>query len=214
VRFYKKSAVERPQSEQRAAAVGQGDRRARDKPSMLNELDGRLSSLSIRREQKDSAAVASEDDDDDDDDDDSSDGSESGHSSKSSSRSPSNASNGASKKKRKKRRGSNKSGGGDPALYSIIPNSVKYEFYLECVIKYETFFFMLIGSRMYEKLLIFVVKTRNDYAEVLHYLITTKKVDPHKRDANGKTLLFVAVMNEKPRILNYLIKRVRIFFYF
>ena len=57
---------------------------------------------------------------------------------------------------------------------------------------------------------------RNDYAEVLHYLIMSKKFDPHRRDQHGKTLLFTAVMNENSKILTYLIKRVICFisFYF
>ena len=54
------------------------------------------------------------------------------------------------------------------------------------------------------------VKTieRNDLPDVLHYLITTKKCDPHIKDEHNRTLVFLAVMNDKPKILNYLVKRV------
>jgi len=53
---------------------------------------------------------------------------------------------------------------------------------------------------------------RNDYPDVLHYLITTQKCNVLKKDEHGRTLIFLAVMNEKPKILRYLIKRV-IYFY-
>lgn len=48
---------------------------------------------------------------------------------------------------------------------------------------------------------------KNDYAEVLHYLIVTKKLDPLEKDEHNRTLIFLAVMNDQPKILNYLIKR-------
>lgn len=63
-----------------------------------------------------------------------------------------------------------------------ISNQEKYEFYLKAVLK-------------------------NDYPEVLHYLITTKKIDPFKIDEKGRTLIFLAVINDLPKILNYLVKR-------
>lgn len=49
---------------------------------------------------------------------------------------------------------------------------------------------------------------RNDFPEVLHYLITTNKCDPLKIDEKGRTLVFLAVVNNLPKILNYLVKRV------
>jgi hypothetical protein len=51
---------------------------------------------------------------------------------------------------------------------------------------------------------------RNDYPEVLHYLITTKKCDPYTVDEQGRTLVFQAVISDLPKILNYLVKRVRL----
>lgn len=48
---------------------------------------------------------------------------------------------------------------------------------------------------------------KNDFPEVLHYLITTKKCDPYQIDDKGRTLIFQSVINDLPKILNYLIKR-------
>ncbi|RNA22779.1 hypothetical protein BpHYR1_041616, partial [Brachionus plicatilis] len=48
---------------------------------------------------------------------------------------------------------------------------------------------------------------KNDFPDVLHYLISTKKYDPCILDEQGRTLIFRAVMNEKPKILSYLVKR-------
>ena len=42
----------------------------------------------------------------------------------------------------------------------------------------------------------------------MHYLIVTKKLDPMLKDEHNRTLIFLAVMNDQPKILNYLIKRV------
>lgn len=64
----------------------------------------------------------------------------------------------------------------------MTPILVKYDLYLQAVYK-------------------------NDYPDVLHYLITTQKCDALKTDEHGRNLIFLAVMNEKPKILRYLIKR-------
>ena len=36
----------------------------------------------------------------------------------------------------------------------------------------------------------------------------TKKLDPLEKDEHNRTLVFLAVMNDQPKILSYLIKRV------
>lgn len=63
-----------------------------------------------------------------------------------------------------------------------VSKQEKFDFYLEAVLK-------------------------NDYPEVLHYLITTKKCDPLQIDEKGRTLIFLAVINDLPKILNYLVRR-------
>lgn len=65
---------------------------------------------------------------------------------------------------------------------TFLSSQHKYECYLEAIFK-------------------------NDLPDVLHYLISTKKCDPCVKDGQGRTLIFRAVMNEKPKILNYLVKR-------
>ena len=53
-----------------------------------------------------------------------------------------------------------------------------------------------------------MVNSRNDFPDVLHYLISTEKCDQYKKDDQNRTFVFLAVVQEKPRILKYLIKRV------
>jgi ankyrin repeat protein len=81
-----------------------------------------------------------------------------------------------------KHNNNNNNNGIDCDLLIMIPSSTKYDLYLEVVFK-------------------------NDFPDVLHYLITTKKCNVLKRDEHGRTLIFLAVMNEKPKILRYLVKR-------
>ncbi|CAF0744710.1 unnamed protein product [Brachionus calyciflorus] len=70
----------------------------------------------------------------------------------------------------------------DSRCPTVLSSHFKYECYLEAVFK-------------------------NDLPDVLHYFISTKKIDPCIRDSQGRTLIFKAVMNEKPKLLNYLVKR-------
>lgn len=67
-----------------------------------------------------------------------------------------------------------------------------------------------ISKLYYLILIVFSTITifRNDLPDVLHYLISMKKIDPYQKDAQDRTLVFLAVMNEKPKILTYLVKRV------
>lgn len=69
----------------------------------------------------------------------------------------------------------------------------------------EVEFLQVSNQEKYDCYLKSVLK--NDYPEVLHYLITTKKCDPHVIDDQGRTLVFLAVINDLPKILNYLVKR-------
>ena len=94
---------------------------------------------------------------------------------------------------------------------TVIATSIeaKLKYYKECVFKYNYLIsFSLTLSKV--KFLFF----RHDYVEVLHYLITTKKLDPLEKDDHNRTFIFLAVMNDQSKILNYLIKRVRKIFFF
>ena len=157
-----------------------------EKPSMLSELDGRLSSLSMQNSELDSnnnnndnKTYSSTSSDDSESDESRSSSSTSQASRSANSRSSQSSSTHRNKNKNNKKK---KESSSMNLLYTIVPNSVKYEMYLDSVIK-------------------------NDYPEVLHYLITTKKCDLYHKDEHNKSLIFLAVMYEKPKILNYLIKR-------
>ncbi|KAK3580734.1 hypothetical protein CHS0354_005744 [Potamilus streckersoni] len=47
------------------------------------------------------------------------------------------------------------------------------------------------------------------YIDVVHYLIVSGQVDPQRIDEHGRTLIFNAVMHSRPKIVQYLISRVK-----
>jgi hypothetical protein len=117
VKFYKKSV------EQQAAYKSTSD-----DVSRIGELDGRLSSLSVQNRDADECKYAPDSSAE------GSDVSSDSSAARSTSRSESSKSapSSAPSKAIKKKRGSQE---GNAPLYTIIPNSVKYEYYLEAVIK-------------------------------------------------------------------------------
>jgi len=153
VKFYRKT-VEKETNYLKATYTG---------CSQLDELDGRLSSLSISNRD----AVSNKPN--------------VNSSCSSLSTASSTSSSSSSFKTRATKSAASKQKENDED-FSPVLNQVKYELYLESAYKH-------------------------DLPEVLHYLILTKKCNPFKRDEQGRTLIFLAVMNDRPKILNYLIKR-------
>lgn len=133
--------------------------------SQLEELDGRLSSLSISNKE----TVVSKPN------------VNSSCSSLSNSSTSSSTSSSSSSLLKKRLKNSSLKKENEQDFLPIL-NQVKYDLYVENAYKH-------------------------DLPDVLHYLILTKKCDPFKRDEQGRTLIFLAVINDRPKILNYLIKR-------
>lgn len=170
VKFYIKS-VEKAKLFKKADTV--------KKEGTLEELDGRMSSLSMQHNENntDNMSAYSSDSSSSY----RSDSSQTNLNRKSTANSKSSVSSASSLNAKKKK---TKTAENLDSAIIITPVAIKHEFYLQATFKY-------------------------DYPEVLHYLITTKKCDPYQRDSSGRNLIFQAVMNERPKILSYLIRRVR-----
>ncbi|ESO87089.1 hypothetical protein LOTGIDRAFT_229258 [Lottia gigantea] len=50
---------------------------------------------------------------------------------------------------------------------------------------------------------------RHDYIDVIHYLIVSGRVNPNYTDNHNRTCIFTAVMHNKPKVVQYLLHRVK-----
>ena len=53
---------------------------------------------------------------------------------------------------------------------------------------------------------------RNNYFDVIHYLVTSGKVKRDSVDKHGRTLVFTAVVQNKVEVLKFLLKKVNLYF--
>ena len=49
---------------------------------------------------------------------------------------------------------------------------------------------------------------RIDYLDVVRYLLASGKVPAQSQDKHGRTLIFTAVMHNRPELLEFLLKKV------